>query len=184
MSADGHRRSQARRTALKNRRQSSGKFWTEPSTRGVLGPRGASLSESHRARIPRRRPTSGASAALVLSIHPEDVESPLRVCRSWRVDSVPTKWSARNASMTEAIDGFSFASTRCATNKGRFTRWYWACTDIEDRKRAQRDWNRKTSLFEKENRQGLDVRGDHRASSALKALLSRVSKVAGSDPQS
>jgi PAS domain S-box-containing protein len=66
-------------------------------------------------------------------------------------------------------------------DKGQITRWYWACTDIEDRKRAQerleqenvalREEIDKASMFE-------EIVG---ASPALKKVLTRVSKVAASD---
>jgi PAS domain S-box-containing protein len=66
-------------------------------------------------------------------------------------------------------------------DKGQITRWYIACTDIEDRKRAEerlqqenvalREEVDKASMFE-------EIVG---TSPALKAVLSRVSKVAPSD---
>jgi PAS domain S-box-containing protein len=66
-------------------------------------------------------------------------------------------------------------------NQGQATRWYVACTDIEDRKRAEerlreenvalREEIDKTSMFE-------EIIG---TSPPLAAVLSRVSKVAGSD---
>jgi PAS domain S-box-containing protein len=66
-------------------------------------------------------------------------------------------------------------------NQGQATRWYVACTDIEDRKRAEerlqeenvalREEIDKTSMFE-------EIVG---TSPALTAVLSRVSKVAASD---
>ena len=66
-------------------------------------------------------------------------------------------------------------------DKGQITRWYVACTDIEDRKRAEeklqqenvalREEIDKTSMFE-------EIVG---ASPALTAVLSRVSKVAATD---
>jgi PAS domain S-box-containing protein len=66
-------------------------------------------------------------------------------------------------------------------DNGQITRWYWACADIEDRKRAQerleqenvalREEIDKASMFE-------EIVG---ASAALKGVLTRVSKVAASD---
>jgi formate hydrogenlyase transcriptional activator len=66
-------------------------------------------------------------------------------------------------------------------SQGQIVRWYVACTDIDDRKRAEerlqqenvalREEIDKTSMFE-------EIVG---ASPALTAVLSRVSKVAGSD---
>jgi len=66
-------------------------------------------------------------------------------------------------------------------DQGQVTRWYVACTDIEDRKRAEvrlqeenvalREEIDKTSMFE-------EIVG---ASPALTAVLSRISKVAASD---
>ncbi len=66
-------------------------------------------------------------------------------------------------------------------SQGQATRWYVACTDIEDRKKAEerlreenvalREEIDKTSMFE-------EIVG---VSPALRAVLSRVAKVAGSD---
>jgi PAS domain S-box-containing protein len=73
---------------------------------------------------------------------------------------------------------------RCSSvrdDKGQITRWYLACTDIEDRKRAEdrlrqenvalREEIDKASMFE-------EIVG---TSPALKSVLSRISKVAPSD---
>jgi len=79
------------------------------------------------------------------------------------------------------IAGFWFGITRFATPRDTLIRWYLACTDINDRKSAEerlqqenvalREEIDKTSMFE-------EIVG---TSPALTALLSRVSKVAGSD---
>ena len=81
----------------------------------------------------------------------------------------------------EAIVGFFSDLTRCATRRDSITRWYVTATDIEDRKQAEdrlqnenvalREEIEKASMFE-------EIVG---TSPALKAVLSRISKVAPSD---
>ncbi len=81
----------------------------------------------------------------------------------------------------EVIAGFWSVATRCATNKGQIMRWYVACTDIEDRKQAEeklqqenvalREEIDKASMFE-------EIVGTSRP---LKAVLSRIAKVAPTD---
>src|SRR5260221_1286294 len=116
-----------------------------------------------------------------LSIHPEDVDRLYA-----HADRASSTGSADEVEVrVRKYDGsyrwFQFRLSPVHDDHGQITRWYWACTDIEDRKRAQerleqenvalREEIDKASMFE-------EIVG---ASSTLRALLSRVSKVAGSD---
>jgi formate hydrogenlyase transcriptional activator len=116
-----------------------------------------------------------------LSIHPEDVDRLYayadRASSTRSADEVEVRVRKHDGSYR----WFQVRFNPVRDDEGQIMRWYWACTDIEDRKRAQerleqenvalREEIDKTSMFE-------EIVG---ASSALKALLSRVSKVAGSD---
>jgi formate hydrogenlyase transcriptional activator len=116
-----------------------------------------------------------------VSIHPEDVDR--LYAHADRASSTGAAYEveARVRKYDGSYRWFQFRFNPVRDEEGQITRWYWACTDIEDRKRAQerleqenvalREEIDKASMFE-------EIVG---ASSALKALLSRVSKVAGSD---
>ncbi len=116
-----------------------------------------------------------------LSIHPEDVDRLYAYADRASSTGVPYEVEARVRKYDGSYRWFQFRFNPVRDEQGQITRWYWACTDIEDRKRAQerleqenvalREEIDKASMFE-------EIVG---ASSALKALLSRVSKVAGSN---
>jgi PAS domain S-box-containing protein len=114
-------------------------------------------------------------------IHPDDTE---RLRSQW--DSAISNASAFEIEVRfRKKDGiYRWFLIRCnpvCDDRGKVLRWYAACTDVEDRKRleerlqqenvALREEIDKTSMFE-------DIVG---TSPALAAVLSRVSKVAGSD---
>src|SRR5712675_627958 len=114
-------------------------------------------------------------------VHPDDVD---RI--KAHVDRSLTSGAAGELEMRlRAGDGtyrwFLARSNPLRDDQGQLVRWYVAYTDIEDRKRAEerlqqenvalREEIDKTSMFE-------EIVG---ASPALTAVLSRVSKVAGSD---
>jgi PAS domain S-box-containing protein len=114
-------------------------------------------------------------------IHPDDLE---RVTSYW--DRASSNGSAHELEvrLRKGDGSFRWFLTRfnpLHDEKGQTTRWYIACTDIEDRKRAEerlqqenvalREEIDKASMFE-------EIVG---TSPALKAVLSRISKVAPSD---
>ena len=92
-----------------------------------------------------------------------------------------TSWSCGCARAMEVIAGFWLVTIRVRDDKGQITRWYVACTDIEDRKRAEeklqqenvalREEIDKASMFE-------EIVGTSRP---LKAVLSRIAKVGPTD---
>jgi PAS domain S-box-containing protein len=116
-----------------------------------------------------------------LSIHPEDVDRLYahadRASSTGSVDEVEVRVRRHDGSYR----WFQVRFNPVRDDQGQITRWYWACTDIDDRKRAQerleqenvalREEIDKTSMFE-------EIVG---ASAALKGVLIRVSKVAASD---
>jgi PAS domain S-box-containing protein len=65
--------------------------------------------------------------------------------------------------------------------KGQVMRWYVACTDIEDRKRAEERLRQENAALREEIDKASMFEEIVGTSPALKAVLSRVSKVAGSD---
>ena len=118
----------------------------------------------------------------VIDIHPDDIDRVKDFCR-WRLShgaAYELEMRVRRGAV-ETIAGFWFATTRCATTRDRSFVGILHATDIEDRKRAEerlqqenvalREEIDKASMFE-------EIVG---ASPALKAVLSRVSKVAASD---
>jgi formate hydrogenlyase transcriptional activator len=115
------------------------------------------------------------------SIHPEDVDRLYAYADRASATGSADEVEARVRKHDGSYRWFQFRFNPVRDDEGQITRWYWMCTDIDDRKRAQerlehenvalREEIDKTSMFE-------EIVG---ASSALKALLSRVSKVAGSD---
>jgi PAS domain S-box-containing protein len=66
-------------------------------------------------------------------------------------------------------------------NKGRVMRWYAACTDIEDRKRAEDTLHRENVALREEVDKASMFEEIVGSSPALKAVLLRISKVAPSD---
>ena len=114
-------------------------------------------------------------------LHPEDVEP----ARAAAARALSTRSSYDLEKRVRSRDGtYRWVLARykpVCDDQGRATRWYVACTDIDDRKRTEerlqeenvalREEIDKTSMFE-------EIVG---ASPALTAVLSRVSKVAASD---
>jgi len=114
-------------------------------------------------------------------IHPDDLDRLLsRVERAWSNGSA-YEMELRIRKGDGTYRWFLARYNPVRNNEGEISRWYVACTDIDDRKRAEeklqeenvalREEIDKASMFE-------EIVG---TSSALKAVLSRVSKVAPSD---
>jgi len=114
-------------------------------------------------------------------IHPDDAE-PLKALaeRSWST-GVPFEFEKRLRGSDGSYRWFLARYNPVQDEEGRISRWYIACTDIDERKRAEerlhhenfalREEVAKASMFE-------EIVG---ASPALTAVLSHVSKVARSD---
>jgi len=114
-------------------------------------------------------------------VHPDDREQFLGERQKRFLAGAPHSFEARLLAQDGNFRWHLFRLNPLKDDHGRITRWYGTATDIEDRKSAEerlrhenvalREEIDKTSMFE-------EIVG---ASPALTAVLSRVSKVAGSD---
>jgi len=114
-------------------------------------------------------------------VHPEDVDRIKAHIDGLLTTGAAGEWEMRLRAGDGTYRWFLVRSNPLRDDQGQLVRWYIAYTDIEDRKRAVerlqqenvalREEIDKTSMFE-------EIVG---TSPALTAVLSRVSKVAGSD---
>ena len=114
-------------------------------------------------------------------VHPDDRKHFLDERRKRFLEGAPHEFEARMRRHDGMFRWFLFRLNPLRDDQGQITRWYGTATDIDDRKTAEerllqenvalREEIDKTSMFE-------EIVG---ASPALTAVLSRVSKVAGSD---
>ena len=114
-------------------------------------------------------------------VHPEDID---RV--KARVDRSSLVGTAEELEMRlKAGDGtyrwFLVRYSPLHDDQGRVVRWYSASTDIEDRKKAEERLHQENVALREEIDKTLMFEEIVGASPALNAMLSRVSKVAGSD---
>jgi PAS domain S-box-containing protein len=114
-------------------------------------------------------------------VHPDDRKHFLDERRKRFLEGAPHEFEARMRRHDGTFRWFLFRLNPLRDDRGQITRWYGTATDIDDRKTAEerllqenvalREEIDKASMFE-------EIVG---ASPALTAVLSRVSKVAGSD---
>ena len=114
-------------------------------------------------------------------VHPDDRKHFLDERRKRFLEGAPHEFEARMRRHDGMFRWFLFRLNPLRDDQGQITRWYGTATDIDDRKSAEerllqenvalREEIDKASMFE-------EIVG---ASPALTAVLSRVSKVAGSD---
>ena len=114
-------------------------------------------------------------------VHPDDRKHFLDERRKRFLEGAPHEFEARMRRHDGTFRWFLFRLNPLRDDRGQITRWYGTATDIDDRKSAEerllqenvalREEIDKASMFE-------EIVG---ASPALTAVLSRVSKVAGSD---
>ena len=114
-------------------------------------------------------------------VHPDDRKHFLEERRKRFLEGAPHEFEARMRRHDGMFRWFLFRLNPLRDDQGQITRWYGTATDIDDRKTAEerllqenvalREEIDKASMFE-------EIVG---ASPALTAVLSRVSKVAGSD---
>ncbi len=114
-------------------------------------------------------------------VHPDDRKHFLDERRKRFLEGAPHEFEARMRRHDGMFRWFLFRLNPLRDDQGQITRWYGTATDIDDRKTAEerllqenvalREEIDKASMFE-------EIVG---ASPALTAVLSRVSKVAGSD---
>ena len=114
-------------------------------------------------------------------VHPDDRKHFLDERRKRFLEGAPHEFEARMRRHDGTFRWFLFRLNPLRDDQGQITRWYGTATDIDDRRTAEerllqenvalREEIDKASMFE-------EIVG---ASTALTAVLSRVSKVAGSD---
>ena len=114
-------------------------------------------------------------------VHPDDRKHFLDERRKRFLEGAPHEFEARMRRHDGMFRWFLFRLNPLRDDQGQITRWYGTATDIDDRKSAEerllqenvalREEIDKASMFE-------EIVG---ASPALTAVLSRVTKVAGSD---
>jgi formate hydrogenlyase transcriptional activator len=113
--------------------------------------------------------------------HPADWERLTSETQSKFLSGIPHEYEARFLRKDGKYRWFLFRWSPLRDEQGRVTRWYAAATDIEERKQAeQRLQNENVALREEIARVSMfeEIVG---TSSALHAVLSRVSKVAHTD---
>jgi formate hydrogenlyase transcriptional activator len=114
-------------------------------------------------------------------VHPDDFERMMRNDHNKFLSGLPYEVETRLLGTDEKYRWFLFRYSPLRDEQGRITRWYLAGTDIEDRKQAeQRLQNENVALREEIDRASMfeEIVG---TSPALRAVLSRVSKVGPTD---
>ncbi len=113
--------------------------------------------------------------------HPDDFEHAMSQSYDYFSKGLPHEFEIRLRGTDEKYRWFLLRLTPIRDELGRITRWYVAGTDIEDRKQAeQRLENENVALREEIDRASMfeEIVG---TSPVLRAVLSRVSKVAPTD---
>ena len=114
-------------------------------------------------------------------VHPDDFERTIGQYQSKFLSGIPYEVEFRLRGTNEKYRWFLLRYSPLRDEQGRITRWYLAGTDIEDRKQAeQRLQNENVALREEIDRASMfeEIVG---TSPALRAVLSRISKVAPTD---
>ena len=115
-------------------------------------------------------------------VHPDDVE---RVKQHHIDPAASTRTTNELELRLKGGDGayrwFLVRYNPLRDDEGQLLRWYIACTDIEDRKKAEERLHQENVALREEIDKASMFEEIVGASPALNALLSRVSKVAGSD---
>ena len=114
-------------------------------------------------------------------VHPDDVDRvKARINRSL-TSVVPYELEMRLRNGEGAYRWFLVRYNPLCDDTGELVRWYLACTDIEERKRAEERLQQENVALREEIDQASMFEGIVGASPALTAVLSRVSKVSDSD---
>ncbi len=124
---------------------------------------------------------SGAAPTVTSIYHPDDWERLTSETQSKFSSGIPHEYEARFLRKDGQYRWFLFRWSPLRDEQGRVTRWYAAATDIEERKQAeQRLQDENVALREEIDKASMfeEIVG---ASPSLRAVLSRVSKVAPTD---
>ena len=114
-------------------------------------------------------------------MHPDDVEQLKALAERSLSDGLPYELELRLRASDGSYHWFLAQYNPVRDDEGQVIRWYVACTDIDDRKRAEERLHQENvALREEVNKASMfeEIVG---ASRALTAVLSRVSKVAPTD---
>src|SRR3954447_932458 len=152
-----------------------------PQMIGVLGPQGDRLYANRVALAyhgvtldewrQRNRP----------EIHPDDVDSVKAYIDRSLTTAVANEVEVRLRAGDGTYRWFLLRSNPLRDDQGQLVRWYIACTDIEDRKRAEEALQRENVALREEIDQASMFEEIVGNSPALRAVLSRISKVAPTD---
>jgi PAS domain S-box-containing protein len=114
-------------------------------------------------------------------LHPEDREKLLSQRQSEFLKGTPHEFEARMLRHDGIFRWFLFRLSPLKDERGDVTRWYGTGTDIEDRKQAEDRLRQENVALREEIGQASMFEDIVGTSSALKSVLSRISKVAPSD---
>ena len=112
--------------------------------------------------------------------HPDDFEHAMSQSYDYFSKGLPHEFEMRLRGIGEKYRWFLLRLNPIRDEQGRITRWYVAGTDIEDRKQTEQRLQNDVALREEIDRASMfeEIVG---TSPALRAVLSRVSKVAPTD---
>jgi len=159
-----------------------------PQQVGVFGPAGERLYANRIAldylgvSLEEWRQTPGTFFTPGGFIHPDDLE---RTARAF-YDSTHSSGSACELELrVRGADGnyrwFLYRYNPLHDEKGQLKRWYVACTDIDERKRAEEKLQQENVALREEIDKGSMFEEIVGTSSPLKTVLSRIAKVAPTD---
>ena len=114
-------------------------------------------------------------------LHPEDREKLLSQRQSQFLEGAPHEFEARMLRHDGIFRWFLFRLSPLNDERGQITRWYGTGIDIEDRKQAEDILRRENVALREEVDKASMFEEIVGTSPALRAVLSRISKVARSD---
>jgi PAS domain S-box-containing protein len=114
-------------------------------------------------------------------VHPDDVDRVKAEIARSSTPPVPYELELRLRGSNGAYRWFLVRYNPLVDDDGKLVRWYLACTDIEERKRAEDRLRQENVALREEIDQASMFEEIVGASPALTAVLSHVGKVAGSD---
>jgi PAS domain S-box-containing protein len=114
-------------------------------------------------------------------LHPEDREKLLSQRQSQFLEGAPHEFEARMLRHDGIFRWFLFRLSPLKDERGQITRWYGTGIDIEDRKQAEDILRRENVALREEVDKASMFEEIVGTSPALRAVLSRISKVARSD---
>jgi PAS domain S-box-containing protein len=114
-------------------------------------------------------------------VHPDDSEQIREYAERAKSDGSPYELEVRLRKADGSYRWFLARYNPVKGDRGEIFRWYVACTDIDDRKRAEEKLRQENAALREELDQASMFEEIVGTSSALQSVLSRLSKVAPSD---